>query len=71
MRLNVSSRYATTMGLTIVEEDNLEVARDFVKKIGAEFLAIFDSLWCHGDENRLERIAEARLTDYTDGGVSK
>ena len=69
--LNVSSRYATTMGLTIVEEDNLEVARDFVKKIGAEFLAIFDSLWCHGDENRLERIAEARLTDYTDGGVSK
>ena len=61
--LNTASRYATTMGLSQVDEENMEKIRDFVTKLGAEFGAIFDSLWTHGDESRLELIAEARLDD--------
>ena len=56
--LNTSERYATTMGLSQVDEDNLEKVREFVSKIGAEFTSIFDQLWTHNDESRLEKIAE-------------
>ncbi len=59
--LNTASRYATTMGLSQVDEKNMAKVRSFVISLGAEFGAIFDSLWSHGDESRLELIAEARL----------
>lgn len=39
--------------------------------LGAEFGAIFDSLWTHGDEKRLERIAEAKLADVPRGGIRR
>lgn len=42
--LNTSERYATTMGLSQADEDQLEQARAFVQKLGAEFLAVFDTL---------------------------
>ncbi len=61
--LNIASRYATTMGLSQVDEENMEKVRNFITNLGAEFVAIFDSLWTHGDESRLELIAEARLTN--------
>ena len=61
--LNTASRYATTMGLSQVDEKNMEKVRNFVTNLGAEFGAIFDSLWAHGDESRLELIAEARLAN--------
>ena len=61
--LNTASRYATTAGLSQVDEENMEKVRGFVTNLGAEFEAIFDSLWTHGDESRLELVAEARLTN--------
>ncbi len=61
--LNTAQRYATTMGLSQVDEENMEKVRSFVTNLGAEFGAIFDSLWAHGDESRLELIAEARLAN--------
>ncbi len=61
--LNTAQRYATTMGLSQVNEENMEKVRSFVTNLGAEFGAIFDSLWTHGDESRLELIAEARLAN--------
>ena len=61
--LNTASRYATTMGLSQVDEENMEKVRNFVTNLGKEFGAIFDSLWTHGDESRLELIAEARLAN--------
>ena len=61
--LNTASRYATTMGLTQVDEENMEKVRNFAINLGPEFGAIFDSLWAHGDESRLELIAEARLAN--------
>ena len=59
------------MGLSRVDDDNLEKVRKFVKKIGAEFIAIFDALWTHGDESKLERIAEISLGETIEGGIRK
>lgn len=69
--LNTAERYATTMGLSQVDEDNLDKVRGFVTGLGAEFGAIFDALWTHGDEERLERIAEAKLADMPRGGIRR
>lgn len=59
--LNTAERYATVMGLSQVDEDNLDKVRGFVTGLGAEFVANFDALWTHGDEKRLEILAEAKL----------
>lgn len=69
--LNTAERYATTMGLTQVDDDNLEKVRGFVTGLGAEFGAIFDALWTHGDESKLERLAEAKLAEMPGGGIRK
>ena len=44
-----------------VDENNLVTIRQFIKLLGMEILAIFDTLWIHGDESRLEKIAEIKL----------
>ena len=54
-----------------VDEEHLDNVRGFVTKMGAEFGAVFDALWTHGDENRLERIAEAQLATAQMGGVRR
>ena len=69
--LNTAERYATAMGLTQVDDDNLEKVRGFVTRLGAEFGAIFDALWTHGDESKLERLAEAKLAEMPGGGIRK
>ena len=69
--LNTAERYATTMGLTQVDDDNLEKVRGFVTGLGAEFGAIFDALWTHGDESKLERLAEAKLAEMPRGDIRR
>ena len=69
--LNTAERYATTMGLSQVDDTNLEKVRSFVTGLGAEFGAIFDALWTHGDESKLERLAEAKLAEMPGGGIRK
>ena len=69
--LNTAERYATTMGLSQVEEEHLDKVRGFATGLGAEFGAIFDALWIHGDESRLERIAEAKLANMPGGGIRR
>lgn len=59
--LNTAEKYATIMGLSQVDETNLEIVRNFVANLGSEFKAIFDALWTHGDESRLEIIAELNI----------
>ena len=61
--LNTAERYATVMGLTQVDENNLEIVRNFIRKLGPEFETIFDCLWTNGDENRLEILAESKLSE--------
>lgn len=69
--LNTAERYATTMGLSQVDDNNLEKVRGFVAGLGAEFGAIFDALWTHGDESKLERLAEAKLAEISEGGIRR
>lgn len=69
--LNTAERYATTMGLSRVDDTNLEKVRSFVTGLGAEFVAVFDALWTHGDESKLERLAEAKLAEMPGGGIRK
>ena len=69
--LNTAERYATTMGLSQVDDTNLEKVRGFVAGLGAEFGAIFDALWTHGDESKLERLAEAKLAEMSEGGIRR
>ena len=59
--LNTAQRYATMMGLLQVDEANLGIVRNFTLKLGSEFKAIFDALWTHGDEPRIEIIAELNI----------
>lgn len=68
--LNTAERYATTMGLSRVDEQNLEKVINFTEILGNEFKAIFVALWTHGDEKRLEIIAEAKLAEAEVGGKS-
>ena len=69
--LNTAERYATTMGLSQVDDANLEKVRSFITGLGAEFGAIFDALWTHGDESKLERLAEAKLAEMPEGGMRR
>ena len=57
------------MWLSVVDDTNLEKVRKFVGNLGAEFVAIFDAMWIHGDETRLERLAEVILAEMSGGIV--
>ncbi len=42
--LDISQRYATVMGLSQAEEEQLEEVRKFTEKLGEEFVAVMDSM---------------------------
>ena len=56
--LNLAEKYNLAVGLSVVDKENLEIVRDFVYNIGREIGAIFDTLWTHGNEERLEYLLE-------------
>lgn len=60
-KLNTAEKYATVVGLSYVNKDNLEIVRDFVSNLGQEFVSVFDSIWCSGNEERLEIISEMKM----------
>lgn len=41
--MNTSERYATTVGLSLAEDENRDAIREFVSKLGEEFLRLLDS----------------------------
>ena len=63
--MNISNKYATVAGLTRVDEANVEKVRNFVNKLGPEFLSTFDSIWTMGSDERLEIIASLRMNNKT------
>ena len=63
LNMNASQKFATAVGLSSVDEEHFEVVRDFMKRVGAEPRAAFESMWTHGDEKRLEKLAEVQLAD--------
>ena len=61
IEMNISSKYATVANLVRVDEANVKKVREFVRKLGPEFLSTFDSMWVMGSDERLEIIASLRM----------
>ena len=59
--LNTAEKYATVMTLSQVSEDNLETVRDFTSSLGKEYTSVFDTLWSHNEEDKLEKLQEIKL----------
>ena len=53
--------------LSQVDEEHLELVRNFVKTLGAEYCALFDSLWAHNDYSRLEKLAALKCGEKKNG----
>lgn len=66
--MNVSQKFATAVGLSSVDEEHFEIVREFMKQVGAEARAAFESMWVHGDEGRLEKLASIQMAE---GGMNK
>ena len=71
LQMSVSEKFATAVGLSSVDENNLEVIREFVYKLGAEIGATFDSIWAHGDEIRLEKLVEIKMKTLSKGEMKR
>lgn len=71
LEMNMAEKFATAVGLSSVDETNVTIIRNFVRILGAEILATFDSLWTMGDEHRLEKIAELKMMELNEGGKTR
>ena len=72
LEMDVSQKFATAVGLSSVDDEHFEVVRDFMKQVGAEPRAAFESMWTHGDERRLEKLAEVQMSDsLSQGGIRR
>ena len=56
--LNLAEKYNLAVGLSRVTNEDLETVRKFVYNLGKEIGATFDTLWAHGNEERLEHLLE-------------
>ena len=65
LEMSISEKYNTAVGLSSVSMEHIEVVRDFVKRLGPEICATFDTLWTHGDNERLEKIMELEINERT------
>ena len=64
--LNLAQKHATVLNLSQVNEANVKTVREFVRKLGEEYRAIFDTLWSRDDNHRLEIIAELEMEHETE-----
>ena len=74
LEMDVSQKFATAVGLSSVDDEHFEIVRDFMKQIGAEPRAAFESMWTHGNERRLERLAELQMIEadsLSQGGIRR
>lgn len=63
LALSKEELHNSAICLSQVDEGNLPRVRSFAKKLGAEYCALFDSAWTHGDYSRLETIAALKRTE--------
>lgn len=72
LEMDVSQKFATAVGLSSVDDEHFEEVRDFMKQVGAEPRAAFESMWTHGDERRLEKLVEVQMADIlSQGGIRR
>jgi hypothetical protein len=65
LNMDTSRKYNTAVHLSKVDFEHVEVVREFVKRLGPEICALFDTLWAQGLEERLEKIQEIKLSERT------
>ena len=58
--LDEKEKYAMLIRLSQVSEVNLNVVRNFLKEVGNKYLNIFDTLWTHGDEDKLKESGKIK-----------
>ena len=61
--LDTSDKFLVIMGLVSVNEDNLVIVREFVSKLGNDYLEKFDYLWCLGNKERIKIIDDIKNKD--------
>ena len=69
LQMDISQKFATAVGLSSVDEEHFEVVRDFMKLLGAEARAAFESMWVHGDVKRLEKLQEVTMAENFSHGA--
>ena len=67
LKMDIGQKYMTAVGLSLVDEKNLKEVRDFTYNLGSEIGAVFDSMWCHGDVERIIKLAELEAI----GGIKR
>jgi len=65
LKMDTGEKYNTAVGLSSVSIEYFEKVREFVKRLGPEICATFETLWAHGIEERLEKIQEIKLSERT------
>ena len=65
LRMDTGEKYNTAVGLSSVSIEHFEKVREFVKRLGSEICATFETLWARGLEERLEKIQEIKLSERT------
>ena len=60
LNLNTGEKYMTVVGLLNAKEEDYQKVLEFLKKLGNEFISIFNTLWTKDNEERLEIIAESK-----------
>ena len=70
--LNISQKLSTIAGLTIAQESELALVREFIKdNLGKEQLATFDTLWIGNDPERAMIIGELRENKNNEKSLNK
>ena len=62
---DIAKKYATALSLSEVDDANVSVVRDFVKKMGLEVLTLFDEFWSKGNPERAEKLEDIRSMGLT------
>lgn len=74
LQMDMATSMAMIASLSSCEEKHIEIVREFVKNINQgdeELTTTFDSLWSHGNFDRLEKIAELKMEEASVGGMKR
>ncbi len=71
LNMNSAQKFVTAAGLSSVDFENFRLVRDFMKLVGSESRAAFESMWAHGDKERLEYLVEIEMEEEMKRGESR
>jgi hypothetical protein len=60
---DIAQKTLCVNSLSQVKDEDLDEVRAFIISMGPELTTLFDKLWIHEDESRIERLQEARMVN--------